>query len=133
MILQMDLYNALGSKPEDMPRSAEGIFARATEQMRTIGVEPDFTPKVDSQRLTELPDWPTEAFEIVQRGNATEARFQLRLHGVPLGGWRTTAEDVARELKAAGGSKPTYIDRTGPECVTEDGQRVGWDLLSDLP
>jgi hypothetical protein len=43
-----------------------------------------------------------------------------------------TAEEVARDLKQHGGMKPSHIDRTGPECVTGDGRRVGWDLLRDL-
>lgn len=132
MILQMNLYNALGSKPEDMPRSVEGIFARAADEMRKVGGEPDFEPRVDSQRLAELPSWPTEAYEIIQKGSGEGAIFQLRLHGVPLGDWRKTAEEIARDLKQHGGMRPTYIDRTGPECVTAVGRRVGWDLLKDL-
>jgi hypothetical protein len=132
MMLQMDLYNALGSKPEDMPRSAEGIFARATEQVRTIGGEPNFEPRVDSQELANLPDWPTEAYEIIQRSTGPEARFQLRLHGVPREDWRSTVEEVARDLRKHGGIEPTYIDRTGPEGTTSDGRRVGWELLKDF-
>jgi hypothetical protein len=36
------------------------------------------------------------------------------------------------DLKAAGGSRPALIDRTGPECATQEERRIGWDLLKDI-
>lgn len=131
MFLQTYLYKALGSKPEDVPRSTEGVLARATETMRTIGGMPAFEPEFDSERVRALR-WPTQPFEIVQRGTGRDASFQVRLGTVEVGPWRRTAEDVAGDLKSAGGSKPAFIDRTGPECVTQDGRRVGWDLLKEI-
>jgi hypothetical protein len=131
MFLQTYLYKALGSKPEDVPRSIEGVLARATETMRTIGGKPDFEPVVDSERLRSF-HWPTEPFEIIQRGTGASAKFQIRLGALDVGPWRSTAEDVARDLKASGGNRPAFIDRTGPECVASDGRRVGWDILRDI-
>jgi len=132
MFLQMYLYKALGSKPEDVPRSIDGVFARATETMRTVGGHPNFEPDVEAERLRAL-QWPTEPFEIVQRGTGGGgARFQVRSGAFVVAPWRRTAEDVAADLKAAGGTRPAFIDRTGPECVTQDGRRVGWDLLKEI-
>ena len=131
MLLQTYLYKALGSRPEDVPRSIEGVLARATETMRTVGGRPDFEPGLDSERLRAL-HWPIEPFEIIQRGTGVRAMFQLRLGADEVGPWRSTAEDVARDLKAAGGSRPAFIDRTGPECATQAGHRLGWDLLKDI-
>jgi hypothetical protein len=76
--------------------------------------------------------WPTDPFEITQHGIGTKARFQLRMGAHEVGPWRSTAEDIARDLKSAGGTKPAFIDRTGPECVTQDGRRVSWDVLKDI-
>lgn len=131
MVLQTYLYKALGSTPEDVPRSVDGVFDRATETMRTVGGQPDFRPVFDAERLRALR-WPTEPFEIVQRGTGARARFQLRLGAVETNPWRQSAEEVARDLKAAGGGQPAFIDRTGPECSTQDGRRIGWDLLKDI-
>lgn len=131
MFLQMYLYKALGSKPEDVPRSIEGVFARATETVRTIGGHPNFEPDTDAERLRAL-QWPTDPFEIIQRGTGGSARFQVRFGAIGDGPWRRKAEDVAVDLKAAGGTRPAFIDRTGPECATQDGRRVGWDLLQEV-
>jgi hypothetical protein len=76
-------------------------------------------------------EWPVEPFEIFQRGKGAKATFQVRQDGV-VGLWRSTADDVARDLKAAGGERPAFIDRTGPECITSDGRRIGWDVLRDV-
>jgi hypothetical protein len=130
-LLQITLYRALGARGDDVPHTVEGVFAHAIESMRTIGGEPDFEPDIDSSRLSELR-WPTEPFEIVQRGSRETASFQIRLGGFEVAPWRSSAEDIASDLNSAGGTRPAYIDRTGPECVTQDGRRIGWDLLSEL-
>jgi hypothetical protein len=129
--VEMSLYSALGSRKDDVPHSLEAIFEQATKTVRDGG-RPDFTPHLDTERLAELPPWPVEPFEIVQKGVGETATFQLRLRGIELDPWRHTAGEVARDLKRRGGNKPTYIDRTGPECATPDGRRVGWMLLKDL-
>jgi len=131
MFLQTYLYKALGSKPGDIPRSIEGVFARATETMRTTGGHRDFKPLADTKQLSALM-WPTEPFEIIQRGSGPRATFQVRLGAAEVGPRRRTAEDVARDLKAAGGKRPAFIDRTGRECATRDGRRVGWDLIEEI-
>jgi hypothetical protein len=131
MFLQTYLYKALGSKPGDVPRSIEGVFARATDTVRTIAGQLAFEPEFDSERLSALR-WPPELFEIIQRGAGSSATFQVRFGAQQAGPWRRTAEDVASDLKAAGGYRPAFIDRTGPECVTREGRRIGWDLLKEI-
>lgn len=128
-LLQIILYRALGAQGNDVPHTVEAVFAHAIESMRTIGGEPDFEPEIDSNRLSELT-WPTEPFEIVQKGSGTTASFQIRRGGFEVGPWRSSAEEIASDLKSAGGTRPAYIDRTGVECVTRDGRRIDWDLLS---
>src|SRR5437879_3924344 len=44
MFVQMLLYKALGSNPQDVPRSVQGVFDAATETMRTTAGRPDFKP-----------------------------------------------------------------------------------------
>jgi hypothetical protein len=131
MFVQMDLYRALGSNPGDLPRSLAGVLDAATQTMRTVAGKPDFVPVIDAAQLGAL-EWPKEPFEIYQRGLGTRATFQVRQGGVKVGPWRSSAEGIARDLRAAGGERPAFIDRTGPECVTRDGRRIGWDVLRDL-
>ncbi len=59
MFVNMYLFKALGSNPEDVPRSVEGVLKLATETMRTIGGKPDFEPTFDSEKLLRVR-WPTE-------------------------------------------------------------------------
>jgi hypothetical protein len=129
--VETSLYSALGSQRDEVPPSLEAIFKTAAKSISAHRGR-EFVPRIDEDRLTRLPSWPVEPFEIVQRGTGDTATFQLRRHGVELAPPRQTAEEVARDLKQHGGKKPTYIDRTGPECVTAEGRRVGWDLLKDL-
>lgn len=131
MLVQMLLYKALGSKPESVPRSVDGVLAAATKAMRTTAGRPDFKPIYDSDRLRTLA-WPTEPFEIIQRGTGTAASFRVVQGRRQVTPWRSTAEQVARDLKGAGGDRPAFIDRTGPECVTQDGRRIGWEVLRDV-
>jgi hypothetical protein len=131
-MLQMTLYKALGSNPEGLPRSVQGVFDSATHAMRTIGRRPGFRPVITDSEKLRTYEWPTEPFEILQRGRAAKARFQLRQGGVAIGPWRSSADDVARDLRAAGGGRPAFIDRTGPECVASNGRRIGWDALRDV-
>jgi len=56
MFVNMLLLKALGSNPEDVPRSVEGVLNNATETMRTTARKPDFQPIFDSKVL-HLP-WP---------------------------------------------------------------------------
>jgi hypothetical protein len=129
-VLQMNLYRALGSRAGDVPESVAATLDQAAKSVRET-IDLTFSPDYDPE-LRNLP-WPgREPFEIVQRGSGPNARFQLRQRGTQLSPWRSTAERVARDLKAAGGDHPAFIDRTGPECATRDGRRVGWELLAQL-
>ena len=47
MFVNMLLLKALGSNPEDVPQSVEGVLAAATEAMRTTAGHPDFEPEFD--------------------------------------------------------------------------------------
>ena len=127
--VETSLYSALGSQRDEVPPSLGAIFKLAADSISAHRGR-DFVPRIDKDQLAGLPSWPVEPFEIVQRGAGSTATFQLRQHGVELAPPRMTAEEVARDLRQHGGKKPSYIDRTGPECVTADGRRVGWDVLS---
>jgi hypothetical protein len=129
--VETSLYSALGSQRDEVPPSLDAIFKLAADSISAHRGRA-FVPRIDHDRLAGLSLWPVEPFEIVQRGTGESATFQIRRHGVELAAPRMTAEEVARDLRRHGGKKPTYIDRTGAECVTADGRRVGWDLLRDL-
>jgi len=130
--VQMMLNKALGSNPEDVPRSVQGVLDAATEGMRTIAGRPNFKPTIiDAGRVRSM-EWPRDPFEIFQRGSGAKATFQVRQGGVKIGPWRSSADEVARDLKDAGGDRPAFIDRAGPECITRDGRRIGWDVLRDI-
>lgn len=47
MLVNMLLLKALGSNPEDVPQSVEGVLAVATDAMRTTAGHPDFEPDFD--------------------------------------------------------------------------------------
>jgi hypothetical protein len=130
-LVQTSLYSALGSQRDEVPPSLDAIFDSAIETISANRGKP-FKPHINRSQLAQLPGWPVEPFEIIQRGTGRLARFQLRQHGAGLAPERATLEDVARDLKEQGGAKPTYIDRTGPECVAVDGRRLSWDLLKDV-
>lgn len=131
MFVQMHLYKALGSNPEGVPRSVDGVLAEATKTMRTTAGRPTFEPNYDADRLRTFV-WPTQPFEVIQRGRGSAASFRVVQGGQHVAPWRSTAEEVARDLRAAGGDRPAFIDRTGTECVTRDGRRIGWDVLRDI-
>ena len=130
MVLQVLLYKALGSNPGEVPRSVTGVFEAAVAVIRKD--YPNFSPKVDKPDQLASYAWPLEPFEIFQRGAGQTASFQLRQNGTALAPWRKTADQVARDLKAVGGERPAFIDRTGRECVTSDKRRIGWDVLRDV-
>jgi hypothetical protein len=129
--VETSLYSALGSQRDEVSPSLDAIFKSAADSISEFRCQ-KFVPRINDDLLARIPSWPVEPFEIVQRGTGDTATFQLQQHGVELAPQRTTAKEVARDLKQHGGKKPTYIDRTGPECVTPDGQRIGWDLLKKL-
>jgi len=129
--VETSLYSALGSQRDEVPPSLEAIFTSAAKSISELRGR-EFVPRIERDELALLPEWPVEPFEIVQKGVGDQAMFQLRHHGVELEPWRQTAESVARDLLRHGGKKPTYIDRTGPECTAQDGRRVGWGLLKDV-
>ena len=131
MILQTYLYRALGSNPGDVPQSLAAVIQLAVEAMRTIAGHPGFEPVVDSDGLHRL-SWPTGPFEVIQRGIGPGAQFQLRRGGATISPWRSDALAIARDLRAAGGERPPFIDRTGPECATSDDRRISWDLLAEV-
>jgi hypothetical protein len=131
MFLQTMLYKALGSNPEDLPRSVQGVIDEATRTMHEVAGRPNFKPTITDPAKMSTFEWPVEPFEIVQRGQGVKATFQVR-HGSKVGLWRSSGDEVARDLKAMGGERPAFIDRTGPECVTSDRRRIGWDVLRDI-
>jgi len=57
MFVNMLLLKALGSRPEDVPQSVEGVLALAAEEMRNIGGHPRFQPEFDPNVLRLA--WPT--------------------------------------------------------------------------
>ena len=56
MFVNMLLLKALGSHPEDVAQSVEGVLAAAAEAMRTHGHAPDFEPTYDPELLRFA--WP---------------------------------------------------------------------------
>jgi hypothetical protein len=56
MFVNMLLLKALGSKPEGVPQSVEGVLREATETMKTIGGHPGFEPEFDPDVLRLA--WP---------------------------------------------------------------------------
>ncbi len=130
-LVEIELLSALGSKQDAVPPSLGDIFKRATISVRERG-STSFVPAIDEAGLAQLAEWPVEPFEIVQLGTGELARFQLQQQGIALAPVRETPLEVARDLLQYGGKKPTYLDRTGPECVMPDGRRVSWGLLNDL-
>ena len=56
MFVNMLLLKALGSNPEGLPQSVEGVLNLARDDMRTIGGHPNFEPEFDSDVLRLA--WP---------------------------------------------------------------------------
>jgi hypothetical protein len=50
--VNMLLLKALGSKPEDVPRSVKGVLELAANGVREVGHKPDFEPRFDPELLT---------------------------------------------------------------------------------